>query len=160
VPYLAGEIRLSVRVTIEGTVRWAYVKDSTLGDRETETCMLAVLKGTTWPKPVGGGEGLAENTFTFEPNPEERPPVAWAPEQLGKASGEVMSSLSSCRQSAGTGALKATLYVDPDGKLVSAGVSGSDERAEAAAQCVVDALREVKFPSPGSYDAKVSVGGD
>lgn len=156
VPYLGGEIRIAVRVTQDGATRWAYVKDSTIGDVDTEQCMLGVIKGSAWPKPVGG-EGLTENSYSFEPSPDERPPVSWSPEQLGKGFQEVQPKLADCRQSAGTGALKATFYVDPDGKVVSAGVSGADEKVEAAVSCVVDALRGTTFPSPGSYDAKVSV---
>jgi hypothetical protein len=156
VPYMGGEVRVAVRVSMDGSTRWAYVKDSSLGDLETEQCMLQAIKGATWPKPVGG-EGLAENSYTFDPSPDERQPVSWAPEQLGKGFEEVQPKLASCRSGASTGALKATLYVDPDGKVVTAGVSGSDEKADGAVRCVVEALRGVKFPSPGSYDAKVSV---
>lgn len=156
VPYLGGDIRLVVRVAVDGTARWVYVKDSTLGDRETEDCMVAKLKSSQWPKPVGG-EGLAENVFTFEVDSDERPPVAWEPSEVSDALEETQQTLSACRTDTGTGPLKATLYVDTDGKPVSVGVSGSDEHGEEAAQCVVDALRGVTFPSPGSYDAKVSI---
>ncbi|WP_044242857.1 AgmX/PglI C-terminal domain-containing protein [Chondromyces apiculatus] len=156
VPYLGGEVRLAARVTASGSARWVYVKDSTLGDRQAEACMVEALRGATWPKPVGG-EGLAENSYTFEPSPDERQPVGWSSDALGAPFQEALPQLTTCRKDAGTGALKATLYVDPEGKVVSAGVSGSDDRAESAATCVVDALRGVTFPSPGSYDAKVSV---
>ncbi|MCC6556940.1 MAG: AgmX/PglI C-terminal domain-containing protein [Polyangiaceae bacterium] len=156
VPYLGGEVRLAVRVSKDGGTRWAFVKDSTLGDRETEECMLGVVRSASWPKPAGG-EGLAENGFTFDPSPDERPPVAWSADQAGDALKKAQADLSSCRKEAGTGPLKATLYVDPDGKAVSVGVSGADERGEAAAKCVVEKLRELKLASPGSYDAKVSI---
>ncbi|AKT41829.1 AgmX/PglI C-terminal domain-containing protein [Chondromyces crocatus] len=156
VPYLGGEVRLAARVTESGGARWVYVKDSTLGDRQAETCMVETLRGVSWPKPVGG-EGLAENSYHFDPSADERPPVSWSADALGAPFQDALPRLTSCRKDAGTGVMKATLYVDPDGKVVSAGVSGSDDRAEAAASCVVDALRGVTFPSPGSYDAKVSV---
>ncbi len=155
-PYLGGEIRFKVRVTEEGAARWAFVKDSTLGDRETETCMLGVLKATRWPKPVGG-EGLAENSFTFEPSSDERPPVPWTPDQLGTPYKKAQPALNSCRSQAGGTQLKATLYIDTDGKPLSVGVSSADERGEEAAECVAGALREITFPSPGSYASKVSV---
>ena len=156
VPYLGGEVRLALRVTESGAARWVYVKDSTLGDRQAETCMVEALKSASWPKPQGG-EGLAENSYTFEPSPDERPPVGWTPDALGAPFQDALPQLNDCRKGAGTGALKATMYVDPDGKVLAAGVSGSDDRAESAASCVVDALRGVTFPSPGSYDAKVTV---
>lgn len=156
IPYLGGEIRFKVRVTEEGTARWAFVKESTLGDRETEACMLDVLKKTKWPKPVGG-EGLAENSFIFEPSSDERPPVPWTPEQLGTPYKKARPVLESCRSRAGASQLTATMYIDTNGKPLSVGVSSADERGEDAAECIADALREITFPSPGSYASKVSV---
>jgi hypothetical protein len=156
IPYLAGEIRFVVRVAKDGSTRWAFVKDSTLGDRATESCMLEVLKGATWPKPEGG-EGLAENSFAFEPGGDERPPVAWTPEQLGAPYKGAKGALAQCRKKAKTKALKATMYVDTDGKAAAIGVSSADEHGEAAVDCVVHALSALKFPSPGSYASKVTV---
>jgi hypothetical protein len=156
IAYLAGDVHVVVRVAKDGSARWAYAKDSTLGDRETEACMLEALKAETWPKPEGG-EGLAENTFSFEPGGDERPPVAWSPEQLGAQARGAKAAIAQCRKKAGTKSIKATLYVETDGKPSAVGVSSADERGEAAASCVVDALRALKFPSPGSYAAKVSV---
>jgi hypothetical protein len=154
--YLAGDVRFVVRVGRDGSSRWAYAKDSTLGDRETEACMLEVLKAATWPKPEGG-EGLAENSFSFEPGGDERPPVEWSPRELGAPYRGAKADLDRCRKQSGTKSIKATMYVETDGKPSAVGVSSADERGEAAASCVVDALRAIKFPSPGSYAAKVSV---
>jgi hypothetical protein len=156
IPFLGGEIRFKVRVTQEGTTRWAFVKESTLGDHETEACMLAALRSAAWPKPVGG-EGLAENSFTFEPSSDERPPVGWSPEQLGEPFKKARGELSACHQKTGGGALRATLYVDTDGKALGVGVASADERGEGAIPCVVDVLRGITYPSPGSYAAKVSI---
>ena len=155
-PYLSGDVRFVIRISKDGSARWAYVKDSSLGDRETEACMLAVLKGATWPRPLGG-EGLAENSFSFEPGGDERPPVAWKPEQLGSSYKNARGALALCRKSSGTKGLKATLYVETDGKPAAIGVSSADERGEAAVACVIAALHGLKFNSPGSYASKVSV---
>jgi hypothetical protein len=159
VAYLGGEVRFVVRVAKDGSARWAYIKDSTLGDRETESCMLDVLKGASWPRPEGG-EGLAENTFSFDPGSEERPPVAWSPAELGPAQKKVKSALAKCKQEAGTKSLKATMYVETDGKAQSIGVASGDEKGDAAARCVIEALKAIKFPSPGSYASKVTVSTD
>ncbi|APR86981.1 putative abductin-like protein [Minicystis rosea] len=156
VPYMAGDVHLAVRITKDGGTRWAYVKDSNLGDRDTEACMLGVLKNVTWPHPEGG-EGLADKTFSFAPGGDERPPVSWSPEQLGAPYKNAKGTLAQCRKQAGTKGLKATFYVDTDGKPTSIGVSSADERGEAAVSCVVNALSALKFPSPGSYASKVSV---
>lgn len=156
IPYLAGEVSFRLRITREGGVRWAHVKESSLGDRATEECMLAILKSASWPRPEGG-EGLAENSFTFESGGEERAPVAWSPEQLGQPFRKAHGELANCRKQAGTGVIKATLYVDTDGKASAVGVATADERGEAAVACVVDTLKGLTFPSPGSYASKVSV---
>ncbi len=154
--YLSGDVRFVVRIAADGSARWAYVKDSTLGDRETEVCMLDALKAATWPRPVGG-EGLAENGFTFDAGGDERPPVAWSPDQLGPAYKRAKGALSKCRKQAGTRSIKATLYVDTDGKAKAVGVASADEKGEAAASCVIGVLKGLKLPSPGSYASKVSV---
>jgi hypothetical protein len=157
IAYLAGEVRFVVRVAKDGSVRWAFVKDSTLGDRETEVCMLGALKGASWPKPQGG-EGLAENSFTFEPGSEERPPVAWSPEQLGStAHRKAKNALAECQKKAGTKSLKATMYVETDGKASAVGVASGDEKGDAAADCVIDKLKGLKYASPGSYASKVTL---
>jgi len=160
VPFLGGEIKFALRIGQGGVANVAFLKESTLGDRDTESCMLKALRGATWPSPVGGKEGLAEGGFAFDPSPDERPPVSLEPDRLGKALAEAQSSLASCRSSAGAGPLKATLYIDTDGKPLAVGISGADANGEAAASCAVDALRKMTFPSPGSYAGKVSLVAD
>lgn len=155
--FLAGEIKLAVRVGEDGSAKYTYVKESTLGDRQTEACMLGVLGKQTWPKPEGGKEGNADTTFTFDPGDEERPPVEWSEARMGDAFKKAKAGLSQCRQSAGAGPMKATLYVETDGKALGVGVSGADAKSEEAASCVVDLLMGVKYASPGSYAAKVTI---
>jgi hypothetical protein len=156
IPYLSGEVRFVVRVKKDGSPRWAFVNESTLGDRTAEDCMLSVLRGLSFPKPQGG-EGIAENSFTFEPSADTRAPLTWSPEQLGAPFRKAQPTLSKCRTGAGAGALKATIYIDTDGKPIAIGASSADHRGEAAIGCVVSTLKGITFPSPGSYASKVSV---
>jgi hypothetical protein len=155
-PYLSGEVRLVVRIAESGSAKWAYVKESTLGDRQTENCMLGVLKSASWPKPVGG-EGQAEKGLSFDPGGDERPPVAWTPDRLGSALAKAKGELAGCRSSAGAGPMQATLYVGTDGKAQAIGVSSNDEKGEKAVSCVQSALERITFPSPGSWPAKVTI---
>ena len=157
VAFLAGEIRLAVRVNEDGSTKHTFVKESTLGDRATEACMLGVLKRLTWPRPQGGKEGNADTSFTFDPGDDERPPVEWAEARLGDAYHKGKAGLARCRASAGAGPMKATLYVDTEGKALAAGVGGADAKSEEAASCVVDLLMGLKYPSPGSWAAKVTI---
>ncbi len=157
IPFLAGDIRLSVRVDENGATKYVFVSESTLGDRTTEACMLGVLKKVKWPKPEGGKEGNAAAPFNFSPGDEERPPVEWSEARMGDGYKKAKGSLAKCRKNAGAGPMTATLYVETDGKALGVGVSGADVKSDAAASCVVDLLMGLKYASPGSYAAKVTV---
>ena len=157
VAFLAGNVHFRVVVDQEGAIKVAYMKDSTLGDRDTEACILAALKAETWPKPEGGKEGYAESELIFDPSDEERPPVDLAPEQLGDGIEAAKSAVSKCKSDSGTGPVKVTFYVETDGKPKSVGVSFADDKGEPAAGCIVSAVKGAKFASPGSYAGKASI---
>lgn len=157
VEYLTGDVKVFLRIDGNGRVKYGFFEDSTLGDRETESCMLDALRAVSWPKPVGGEQGIAKRQIHFDPGGDERPPVAWSAGQLGAPWKKAKPAVSECMKKAGTGPIKATLYVDTDGKPQAVGASVSDEKGEAALACVVEVLRSTTFPSPGSYASKVSV---
>jgi hypothetical protein len=160
VPFLGGEVRFALRIGKDGSARVAYLKDSTLGDRDTESCMLGAVRAASWPSPVGGKEGLAEGGFNFDPSADERPPVELPPDKLGKELRKAEQAVERCRKDAGAGPLKVTMYIDTDGKPLSVGISSSDDKGEGAAGCVIDAIRGLKFSSPGSYAGKVVLDAD
>lgn len=157
VPFLGGNIKFALRINQEGKANVAYLKESTLGDRATETCILDALRTNKWPSPVGGREGLAEGGFGFDPSPDERPPVNLDADKLGKELPKAQTAIDKCRTSAGAGAITTTMYVGTDGKPMAVGVSSSDAKGENAASCIVDALKGMTFASPGSYAAKVTL---
>jgi hypothetical protein len=156
VAYLAGDAHFMVRVTEEGKTRWAFMKESSLGNRDTELCMVDVVKTIRWPKPLGG-EGLAEYTLPFDPPPDERQAVPWTADHLGRTQHVVKSALSKCKAAAGTKGLTVTLYVETDGTASSVGIASADQHGDEAADCVIAAMKAIKFPRPGSFAAKVSV---
>lgn len=156
VPYLAGVVRISVRVPAEGSVR-PFMKSSTLGDRVTEACMLEAIEKRSWPAPVGGKVGLAENEFTFDPQEGTREPVEWNRSDAGDSVDQALEELRRCGKHASGATLSATLYVETDGSVASVGVAGNDPSVEGAADCVVDAMKALKFNSPGSFAAKLTL---
>jgi hypothetical protein len=160
VPFLGGNIKFALRINQEGVATVAYLKESTLGDRTTEACMLGALRAAKWPAPVGGREGLAEGGFGFDPSPDERPAVDLDASKLGKELPKARAAISQCRSTAGAGSILTTLYVGTDGKPLAVGVGTADEKGETAASCIVDALKGMTFASPGSYAAKVSITSD
>jgi len=156
ISYLSGRVEFEVRVDGSGSARAVILKDSTLGDRATEDCMLNVLRRAAWPAPEGGDEGIAGKSFTFDPQGDARPPVEWSSSDLGDELSDARADLSACTQSAGAGAVKATMYVDTEGKAEAVGISTSDEQGEQAVDCIVAKLTAISYPSPGSWASKVS----
>ncbi|HVU02019.1 MAG TPA: AgmX/PglI C-terminal domain-containing protein [Polyangiaceae bacterium] len=150
-----GDIAFVVKIDTSGRAVHAHVEKSTIGDRETERCMLSALKKQSWPAPVGGDIGVAKNGFGFDMPNDSRPPTEWEADRVSDAVASVSSKIAACKK--GTrGDLTATVYVDPDGAATSVGIAASDDSGEDAADCLAEALRGAKYPSPGSWPAKVT----
>jgi hypothetical protein len=158
VEYLSGDVKVFLRIDGGGKVRWSYFEDSSLGDRDTEKCILSVFAGAQWPKPEGG-EAEVRHGFGWGPGG-ERAPTAWGPEKVAKAvlAAKVLKAVDTCKSGV-TGDFKITAYVEPDGKVgkfQGIGVVPPNKEAAEKSDCVVDALRGVELASPGSYAAKVT----
>jgi hypothetical protein len=150
----AGNVTYAMRIGQDGKAKWAFLKDSTLGDRLVEKCMLELLRGASWPTPQGGEDGLAEKPFEF-PDRDERPPVEWTPDRVASALGSARAKLAACGARAGA-AFQVTAIVETNGRVGAAGISPPDEHGEQVADCLVGVVRGLKLPSPGSWPAKVS----
>jgi hypothetical protein len=174
VEFLAGDARFFLRIAQDGTVRWAYLEDSTIGDRATEKCMLGVVSGAHWPKP-DGGEAEVQKSLSFESG-EARPPVAWSSDKVSSALAREGSEAMQCKKGV-KGVFKVTAYVSPGGdvsaagghhkgkhkapeghggKVLSVGVAPPNKDGEAKVDCIVEAIMDWKLPSPGGYAAKVT----
>jgi hypothetical protein len=184
VEYLAGDVKVFLRIDASGKVRYGYFEESSLGDRDTEKCIMDAFKAAQWPRPVGG-EAEVRNGFGFDPAG-ERPPTSWGPEKVTMAiddSKEVKKELRKCKADG----VRVTGYVVHDegsgdehaappsgkkknghgkasakeekkhgGKFQAIGVAAPSKELAEKLDCVVDALKDLKLPSPGSYAAKVS----
>ena len=153
IEFLGGSVRFFVKIDGSGNAAHVHLEKTTLGDRETEKCMLGVLKGLSWPKPVGGEHGIAQSGFSFDAN-DVRPPTEWGDDNVADVVSSLSGELDGC---GGSGGFTATLYVDTDGSVLGAGAAPPDEGAESQVDCIVDVLKGAKFSSPGSWPAKVTV---
>jgi hypothetical protein len=154
VEFIGGHVKFFVRIGIDGNAKWAYLPESTIGDRDTERCMLGVAKSVRWPIPTEG-EGQAQKAFDFDPSPDVRDAVPWGADRIARSLATARPKLGQCTQGA-PGRYKATVYVHTNGTAIAAGVATPDERGEAgAADCLVAVIKGMKFPSPGSWPAKV-----
>jgi hypothetical protein len=158
-PYLAGSVSFRVRVDHQGHPKEVHLKESTLGDFDMEKCLVDAVKAMDFPTPQGGQDGIANfDGVEFPANDEVRAPVEWSETDMGKSAKDARQALAACKAQGGGGSLQATLYVGVDGKVKSAGVSG--EASPTAGDCAVEKLKKLKFNSPGSYAAKISLASD
>lgn len=155
VEFIGGKVAFYIEVDRQGALGEARLEDSTIGDRDTEKCMLGVLRRKSWPKPVGGDKGYARKSFDFDPPNDVRPPTDWDGERLSAALKKLDSELGECKQGT-SGRFKATMYVSTDGTPLSVGVVPPNQAGEAALDCLVEKLKAETYPSPGSWPAKVS----
>ncbi|MEP7120099.1 MAG: hypothetical protein ABJE95_04275 [Byssovorax sp.] len=148
---IGGEFKLRLRINRDGGARWAYVSESTLGDRATEKCLLDLVRNRSWPKPVGG-EGLAEKAYAIDA---PTAPVVLEEKRMLADVARARAAASSCRHGV-KGSFFATVHVRPDGRISAAGVAPPSERGEDVADCVVDAIRKLRFRRAAPRAAKVS----
>jgi len=148
---IGGSFVISLRIDSAGKARWAHLAESTLGDRQTERCVLDVARETLWPQPLGG-EGLARRQFEVDAGVE---PVEWEPKKIKSAMARMIEKVAPCRKGQ-PGTFVATAYVRPNGRVFAAGVAPPRENAEDAADCVAKELQKMVFGSPGRKAAKVT----
>jgi hypothetical protein len=117
--------------------------------------MIGVLRKASWPLPVGGRIGTAENGFGFEMTGDVRPPVDWDSGEISEVLNQNAGAFEQCKSGTG-GSFTATVYVDADGSALGAGVSAPSKEGERASDCLVDVLVGATYPSPGSWPAKVT----
>jgi len=155
VEFLGGGVAFFIKVDPNGKVAHAHLEQTSIGDRQTEKCMLDALKKKDWPPPQGGQVGLARKSFEFDPPNDVRPPTEWGSDRVSSALGKASDDIKKCKGDA-PGSYAATMYVDTSGQVLGIGIAPPDERGEEAVDCLVDVVRGIKFPSPGSWPAKVT----
>jgi hypothetical protein len=153
VELLSGPVKFFVRLGEDGSVRYAYLEASEIGDRATEKCLLDVVSAAAWPKPDGGE---AEVRYGMElPFQATRPPTDWSPDKVAAALGKNGAAIDQCK--AGSSAhFHATMYVGPGGKVLAAGVVAPAKDTDDEVDCLAHVLTKMKgLPTPGSWPAKV-----
>ena len=155
VPVLGGTIELAFRVRLDGTVRWVYPRRSTVGDRETERCILEVASTVHFRRPNGGE---AEFSWPFEVGlaDDVRPPLNWGPERIATPLASAGDLGTRCRAPGTQSTFAVTAYVGAGGRVLAAGAAASDVDGLPAIDCVLDAVRGLRAPDPGAYPAKLT----
>jgi hypothetical protein len=156
VEVIAGNVKFFMRIGSDGSAKWAYLEETDLGDRETEKCLVDVVLDAKWPKPDAGD---AEVRYSMElPLQATRPPSAWSAEKVAGAVERSGGAVDRCKAGA-TATFRATMYVGPGGRVLSAGVATPARDSGDQADCLAKTLLKMKgLPSPGSWPAKVTFG--
>jgi hypothetical protein len=150
---LGGHFRMKLRIDTQGALKWAYLGETTLGDRATEKCLLEAAKAKSWPLPVGG-DGLAEKSFDLEPGS--------APKDLDPTKHKIAIALAvkettKCRKRGTWGATFAvTAYLRYDGKPVAVDIAPPNEKGEEVVDCMVKLLEKMKFGNTGRKISKLA----
>ena len=152
VEWVSGHMEFYFHVALDGSVEWVYPRASTIGDRETERCLLQIAAATHFPKPRGGGPAELAFSFDIDPSDEVRPPLELDASRVGAAVASARGAVESC----GAGAFDVTVYVAPGGQVIAAGAAADSTEAAERIDCVLQAVRGMAMPDPGSYPAKVS----
>ena len=194
IEFLTGDVKVFVRIDASGRMRYGFFEETTLGDRETEKCILGVFASASWPKP-DGGEAEVRSVFGGGPGG-EREPTIWSSDRVTIAiveAKDVKRDVDKCKGSV-KGDFRITAYVEADeghagaaraddesehaakskparkpppkrarrgdkemgGRFKALGVAPPSKEGAEKIDCIVDALRPLALPSPGSYPAKVT----
>jgi TonB family protein len=146
---LAGRVDLKFRVTTSGKVRWVRVVRSDLGSLPVEQCILRELAKAKFAAPEGGE---AEFSIPIGLDPREVVLASGAVTTPTRVPPEAKKLIASCKKLRPSGALPpgllVTVYVDPEGTILSAGVSSaSGEVPSDVATELVTRLKALKLPS-------------
>jgi hypothetical protein len=150
---LGGHLTMKLRIDSQGALKWAYMSESTLGDRDTEKCLLDAARAKSWPLPVGG-DGLADRAYDVDP---PAPVKDIDPKKYRIALGLVGKETAKCRKRGTWGTkFRVTAYLRYDGLPVSVGMSPPNEKGEDVVDCMIKIIKKIKFGGIGRRLGKIS----
>lgn len=151
---LSGDFTLGFRIARDGSVISARLLDSTVGDRETERCVVRAARAIRFTRP-SNGEAEASHSLGIDLPDDVRPPVSVPVAQAQRLVSSNGGHALKLRCGAEAAELAVTAYVAPGGRAMAVGAAGDVESR--ALDCVADAVRGWRFSDPGSYPAKVTI---
>ncbi len=157
---LSGKITFTIRTHKDGSVKWAFVTHTDLGDRTVERCVIDSVKATNFGPPMDAKEGeIKEKTYGWEIDGDDGRPADMGIESAVRPAIEkARGRLKECQSKAGAqGTFEATIYVAPKGKPKSIGIAVSDPTGDGAIDCIVGVLSKLTYVNKSSYTTKVTV---
>jgi len=152
---LAGAMQFYFHVGLDGSVEWVVPRQSSVGHRATELCLLSHAKRTKFPKPQGGGPAEFSWGFEFDAADASKAPVPWNAQAVASLLDQHRPDLDSCGVQASDRNV-VTAYVAPGGSPVALGAAVSTPAGSERIDCVLEAIKTWTFPDPAPHIAKVS----
>ncbi len=152
---LAGDLKFFVRVSASGRAKYAYLLESTVGDREVEECFVNAVEHASFPKPQGGEAEVTYKT-NLKASP-TRPATDWPADRVA----HLALRARGCKDGSHV-PYHVTMYVGPQGgshrggRVLSVGIAAPEADADARIPCILQAVRSGGVPTPGSWPAKVT----
>jgi hypothetical protein len=112
--FLGGEVKVVLRIGEDGHARYGWFEDTTLGDHETEMCMMHSFLEATWPKPRGG-EAEVKSSFGFDPPSGTTVPEPRSSDAVSVQLVEHHAKINACKKSPDE-VYRATAYVVDAGR--------------------------------------------
>lgn len=154
---LEGKLTFTVRTHKDGSVKWAYIKDSDIGSRDVEKCVIDSIKATNFGPPTDAKEGEVQgHTLGWELDGDARAADPGAQGAVMPSIEKAKGKIESCRKGS-KAKMTATIYVAKGGKPLSVGLAIDDPSGDEAIDCVVSVLMGLKYVNKASWPTKVTV---
>jgi hypothetical protein len=156
IEYLSGDVKFFLRIGEDGRAKYGYLEKSTIGDLDTEKCLMDAAMNASWPPPEGGEAEIRYDGLGFDPPSNVRMPTEWPSDKVAATLGKHEGDFSKCLGEANGAKFSVTAYVESGGKVQTAGAATTSKEGAAQLDCVVSTVKGLKMPSPGSFAAKVA----
>jgi hypothetical protein len=145
VPRLSGNIEFAIRVLADGNVSEVLVRNSDVGDRQLERCLVQVIQGTPFPRPNGGDANVSWNMI-LAPGRPGKDPEQWEVDRIERVLAKNAPDLLEACEVPNRGSFLMTAYVNRRGKVITAGVSSRGDEAPELLDCLAQGLRSWRMP--------------
>jgi hypothetical protein len=147
VPPLSGSVEFAIVVKKTGEVMDVELRNSDVGDRELERCLMDVVRATQFPKP-NGGDAKVSYTMLLGPARKGREPEQWDAERVRRILSKNGADVTEKCELPRGGAYTVTAYINASGRILAAGVTSHAPTEAEQFDCIADSLRRWSMPRP------------
>jgi hypothetical protein len=144
VGWVSGALRFAFKVDASGAVLDARPVEATIGHRELEQCLTDAVSAVVFPKPAGRAAAQFAWSVTVDPasTPADPLDAARIEPVLRRQRRNIARSCELRRRER----FVLTVYVAPNGKVISLGGFAQQARAADKVDCVLEAISDLRLP--------------